>query len=66
MGEPLETIVKSIESVEESQALASIQNGGFLRDQMKLTKVQSSIVLFHLKDMHDWEGLRHGQLKTVS
>ena len=51
MGDPLETIVQSIESIESSEALLDIKNSEFLRDQMKLTKIQASLILFHLKDL---------------
>ena len=65
MGEPLETIVKSIESIEGSEAISNIQNGDSLRDQMKYTKIQALLVLFHLKDLQDWDALKQGKLKTV-
>jgi hypothetical protein len=33
---------------------------------MKLTKVQASLILFHLKDLQDWDSLQQGKLRIIS
>ena len=73
MGIPLETIIKNIESIENSQQLRLFENSCLddpsilsFRNQIMSTKILAKRITYQLKDMQDWDAIKQDKLRAVS
>ena len=68
MGVPLKNIVTNCRELENSEQLETFENtnGNVFRQMIQNVRMASNLVVFHLRDMHDWNLLKTNNFRNVS
>ena len=67
MEMPLDTIVKNIETLENSKILQDEDSQvKQFKTQIYETKLQAKLIIFQLKDLKDWNSIQNNSLRLVS
>lgn len=68
MGIPLKNIIKHCQDIEDSENLEKFENENdqTFRKQIKNTRMVSTLMVYQLMDMQDWDALKNNRFKTVS